>query len=589
MSADEGELDMGSTESTEIIDIPRRADRRVSRRGLLRLTGIAAAGIAASSLLAACGGDDPTPTTAPAAATTAPAGTTPPPAQNAEPTATTAAAAPTTATGEGRRGGTLRLGANVQQLLQLDPARISIGRIAGHLLPNLFSALVQFDEQLNVVPDLAESWEISGDGLNYSFKLREGLTFHNGDSLTAEDFVYTFNRTKDPALASPHANKLESITAAEAEDDLTFNLTFSAPFAPFLAVTCSRGPGRALTPVPRRAVEEIGNDEFLLKPVGCGPFRLIPETMQSQSGFEMEAWDDWYGGRPLLDKIVVQFIPEPASQVNALAAGDIDFMNEIPPQGYAQVEGNNQVIVDRVPGTNWIGVQFNVTRPPFDNRDARMAVAKAIDKDRFVQRARFGLADPSVGAIAPSFGWAAQTAETIAENPQAYDPEAAKALAESSGLVNAKPAILASASDDRNQQELRNQLLEIGVDIEIELLEAAVYNQRWQSGDYQFDIEGSVVDADPDDNVFNFFYPTGPWNSGGWKNDEVGRLLDLTRSSSDQAERAKAFQDVMDIAREEAAFGFLYHQFDLPGYRSNVKGYRQIPEMRYLETVWLDE
>jgi peptide/nickel transport system substrate-binding protein len=577
-----------------------RTDRRISRRGLLRLTGAAAAAVAVPSLLAACGDDDdPTATPAAAATTAAPATTpdaeatpTAPSAAGETPTAAGEAPTATAATGgepEGKRGGTLRLGANVQQLLQLDPARISIGRIAGHLLPQIFSALVQFDEQLNVVPDLAESWEISDDGLNYSFKLREGLMFHNGDSLTAEDFVYTFNRTQDPALASAHANKLESITSATAEDDLTFNVTFSEPFAPFLAVTCSRGPGRALTPVPRRAVEEIGDDEFLLKPVGCGPFRLIPETMQSQTGFEMEAWDDWYGGRPLLDKIVVQFIPEPASQVNALAAGDIDFMNEIPPQGYAQVEGNNQVIVDRVPGTNWIGVQFNVTRPPFDNRDARMAVAKAIDKDRFVERARFGLADTSVGAIAPSFGWAAQTADDLAENPQAYDPEAAKALAESSGLVNARPAILASASDDRNQQELRNQLLEIGVDIEIELLEAAVYNERWQSGDYQFDIEGSVVDADPDDNVFNFFYPGGPWNTGGWENDEVKRLLDLTRSSSDQAERAKAFQDIMDIAREEAAFGFLYHQYDLPGYRTNVKGYRQIPEMRYLETVWLDE
>lgn len=580
----------------DLMDDSRLLHKRTSRRSFLKFSGAATVVVSLSSLLAACGDDDPTPTSGgadatatpvgPAATSAGPAATSP---QSADVTPTMAAAATTTATGEGKQGGILILGVNVQQLLQLDPARISIGRVAGHLLPQIFSALVQFDEELGVVPDLAESWEISDDGLNYSFKLREGLMFHNGDSLTAEDFVYTFNRTKDPALASPHANKLATITAAEAEDDLTFNLTFSAPFAPFLATACSRGPGRALTPVPRRAVEEIGDDEFLLKPVGCGPFRLIPETMQSQSGFEMEAWDDWYGGRPLLDKIIVRFIPEPASQVNALAAGDIHFMNEIPPQGYAQVEGNDQVIVDQVPGTNWIAVQFNVTRPPFDNRDARMAVAKAIDKDRFVERARFGLAEPSVGAIAPSFPWAAQTAESLAENPQAYDPDAARELAQSSGLVDAKPSVLAGTGNDRDQQELRNQLLEIGVDIEIELLEAAVYNERWQSGDYQFDIEGSVVDADPDDNVFNFFYPGGPWNTGGWENDEVKELLDLTRASSDRAERAQAFQDIMDIAREEAVFAFLYHQFDLPGYRSTVKGYRKIPEMRYLETVWLDE
>ncbi|MBX6341349.1 MAG: ABC transporter substrate-binding protein, partial [Thermomicrobiaceae bacterium] len=298
-----------------------------------------------------------------------------------------------------KRGGTLTLGYNVQQLLQLDPARINIGRVAGELLPNLFSSLVQFDENLNVVPDLAEKWEVSNDGLVYTFHLRKGLKFHNGDPLTAQDFIYTFNRTKDPKLASPHANKLKGITKVDAPDDLTFVVTFSAPFAPFLATTCSRGPGRALTPVPKRVIDEIGNDEFLLKPVGCGPFKLVPETMDSQAGFTMEAWDEWYGGRPLLDKIVVKFIPEPASQVNALAAGDVDMLNEVPPQGVAQLEGNENVVVEKVHGTNWIAVQFNTTRPPFNNQDARMAVAKAIDRQKFIKNARFGLAEVSVGAI----------------------------------------------------------------------------------------------------------------------------------------------------------------------------------------------
>ncbi len=577
----------------ESIDTKDVLGRRTSRRALLRFAGAATATLGLGSLLAACGGDDdddsessdPTATTGGSAAqpTTAPGAT-------QAPQATAAGAAPTAAgDSDAKAGGTLTLGFNVQQLLQLDPARISIGRVAGHLLPNIFSALVQFDETLSVVPDLAESWDISDDGLNYSFKLREGLKFHNGDTLTSKDFVYTFNRTKDETLASPHANKLANITAAEAPDDLTFNLTFSAPFTPFLATTCSRGPGRALTPVPQRAVEEIGDEEFLLKPVGCGPFRLLPETMDSQSGFEMEAWDEWYGGRPLLDKIIVKFIPEPASQANAVAAGDIDFMNEIAPQNFAQLDGNDDVIVDQIPGTNWIAVQFNTTKPPFDNQDARMAIAKGIDREKFIERARFGLADVAVGAIAPAFPWATQTEADIPDNPQAYDPDAAKALAESSGLTGIKPKILASASDDRNQQEIRNQLLEIGVELELELVEAAIYNQRWQSGDYEMDVEGSVVDADPDDNVYNFFYPDGPWNTGKWNREEVGTLLDETRATTDQEKRAENFRKIMDIAREESPFVFLYHAFDLPTYRSHVKGFKKIPEMRYLESLWLDK
>ncbi len=294
--------------------------------------------------------------------------------------------------------------------------------MAGQIHANQFSALVQFDETLTIQPDLAESWEVSDDGLIYTFNLREGLTFHNGDPLMAEDFVYTYERTLDPALASAHASKLANITAAEAVDELTFQLTFSAPFGPFLAVACSRGPGRALTPVPRRAVEEIGNEEFLLKPVGCGPFVLDPDTMDPQGGFEMNAFENWYGGRPYLDKIVVTFIPEPASQANALAAGDIDMINEVPAQGYEQLEGADGVVLEQSPGTNWIGLQFNTTRPPWDQIDARLAVAKAIDKAEFIERARFGLAEASHGAIAPAFAWAYIPLDELEENAASVRP-----------------------------------------------------------------------------------------------------------------------------------------------------------------------
>ncbi|HET7034513.1 MAG TPA: ABC transporter substrate-binding protein [Thermomicrobiaceae bacterium] len=576
-------------------------ESRVTRRSMLGVVGAAGA----AGLLAACGSssNNTTPAATSAAsgggttATSAAAsgGTTPAATASASPAgsapgspAATAVAAATQAP-QGKKGGTLTYGYNVQQLLQLDPARISTGRVAGELLPQLFSALVQFDEKLNIVPDLAEKWDISNDGLNYTFHIRQGLKFHNGDPLTAKDFVYTYNRTLDPKLASPHANKLKGITKADAPDDQTFTLTFSAPFAPFLATTCTRGPGRALTPVPQKAVEQIGEDQFLLKPVGCGPFKLVPESMNAQSGFTMEAFDDWYAGRPLLDKIVVKFIPEPSSQVNALAAGDIDAMNEVPPQGYAQLQGNDNVEVLKVHGTNWIAVQFNTATAPFNNQDARMAIAKGIDRDQFIKTALFGLAEPSVGAIAPAFAWATQTEADLKDDPEKFDVDAAKQLAESSGLTKIKPELLAGASDHRNEDTLRNLILKIGVDINLVLLQDADYNNRWQNGQYQMAIQGSVVDADPDDNDYNFFYPDGPWNTGKWNKPEAKQFLDDERATTDQARRAKDFQDLQDLARKEAAFAFLYHAYYLPGFQKYVKGYRQIPEIFYAETIWLDK
>ncbi|HEX5163916.1 MAG TPA: ABC transporter substrate-binding protein [Thermomicrobiales bacterium] len=589
--------------------LAKLTERVATRRSVLKFAVATAGTLGVTGLLAACGGDDddddddggttpaatsgtssePTATTAASGGaspeTTASAGT------SDEPTATAAAGAPTTATGggEGKQGGTLTLGFNVQQLLQLDPARISTGRVAGQLSCNLSSALVQFDETLAIQPDLAESWEVSDDGLVYTFHLRDGLTFHNGDPLKAEDFVYTFNRTQDEALASPHANKLANINKAEAVDELTFEMTFNDPFGPFLAVACSRGPGRALAPIPKRAVDEIGEDEFLLKPVGSGPFMLVPDTMDPQGGFEMVAFENWYGGRPFLDKIVVKFIPEPASQANALAAGDIDMINEVPAQGWDQLEGADGVVLEQSPGTNWIGLQFNTTRPPWDQIDARLAIAKAINKDEFVEKARFGLADPSHGAIAPAFAWAFVPLDQLEENPQAYDLDEAKSMAEATGVLDAKPKLLTGAADDRNEQQIRNQLQDLGIDVELDKVEDAVYNDRWQNGDYDWAINGSVVDADPDDNDFNFFYPDGPWNTGKWNNDQAKQLLDAERATSDQDARAKAFQDLMYLTLKEAPLAFLYHQFDMVGYRDFVKDYVKIPEMRYLERVWLDK
>lgn len=590
---------------------------RVSRRTLMRLAAVTGA-VPFASWLAACGGDDddddddtggsdatdePTeaesdggmgdedePTATSAGEEEEPtegAGSSGQVATTGPVSGTASEATPTEITGA-RQGGTLRLGyGTVTQILTLDPAQVTQGVVAGELISNLFSSLVQFDENLGLVADLAETWTVSEDGMDYTFNLREGLLFHNGDTLTAPDFVYTYERTMDEEFASPHANKLELVTEITAVDELTLNIKLSAPFAPFLAVACSRGPGRALTPISRRAIEEMGNEAFGLEPVGCGPFKIVPGSAEIGVGFEMEAFEEWYGGRPLLDRVIVQIIPEPSSQASALEAGDVDMLNIVNTTSVEQLRANSDITVVEAPGTSWSGLTMNFNRPPWDDVRARMAVSKAIDRQDFVERTFLGLAIPAHSAIAPAFGWVYHAEDP--DNPQAYDLDEAKRLAEEVGLAGTKAVLMALSDNSRQQEVIRNALAEIGVEVEIQPLQSAALNERWLAGDFDLHINGSVVDADPDDGHYNFFHSQGPWNVYGYNNPEADELIAQTRALSDIDERREAWLRLEKVLQADVAYAFLSHTIDFTAFRNNVKGYRRIPEMRLLETVWIDE
>lgn len=486
------------------------------------------------------------------------------------------------------QGGTLRVGFLISQIVTLDPQQLSQGVVAGSILPSIFSSLVQFDQDLGLIPDLAETWEVTPDGLGYTFTLREGLTFHNGDPLTSEDVRYTYERTINPDFASPHANKLALVDSFDTPDERTVTLTLSAPFAPFLAVACTRGPGRALTPVPRRAVEEMGDEQFGITPVGSGPFAVVADSVEVGRGFEMTAFENWYGGRPYLDAIDVRLIPEASSAVSALEAGDVDLIDPAPATLFEQLASNPDLIVVEGPSTSWRGVVMNRNRPPWDNLDARMAVAKALDRQQFVDTGFFGLAIPSVGAIAPAFGWAYLPPDQV-DDPQAYDLDAAKALAEKAGILGAKPVVISSEEiGQRPTEVLRTQLVALGLDPQVDFQQAAAFNERWQAGDYDMFLHGSVVDADPDDGHWNIFYSDGPWNTFGFKSEEADRLLVATRETSDQAERASLFQELQRVLQSDVAAGFAYHPKDLVAMTSAVAGLPAIPEQRYYEKVSLE-
>lgn len=426
---------------------------------------------------------------------------------------------------------------------------------------------------------------MSDDGLVYTFSLRQGVTVHNGDPFTSADVVYTYERTANPDLASPHANKFAPLDSVEAPDDSTVVFTFSTAYAPFLANTLSRGPGRAVTIVNKRAVEELGDEQYGILPNGTGPFRITRHDVNAR--IDLEAFEDHWGGRPFLDKVGITLIPEPASAISALEAGDIDFLDIVPNQGVAQLEGNDEIVLDQTPSTSWTGLNLNQTRTPWENIDARMAVAKAIDREDFIERGQFGLALLSHGPLTPGVGWAYR--ESDPDNPQAFDLEAAKELAASSGVEGLTVEILATAAGERNAEIVRLQLVEIGLTVNIDIVQGNVWNERWLAGDYDMMVNGSVTDPDPDDSVWNFFYSEGPWNTYGYISEQADALLVQQREILDRDERRTVLHELEDVFQAEVPFVFMSHNPDIAGYYTYVKGFVHVPEARALETVWLDQ
>jgi peptide/nickel transport system substrate-binding protein len=217
-----------------------------------------------------------------------------------------------------------------------------------------------------------------------------------------------------------------------------------------------------------------------------------------------------------------------------------------------------------------------------------MAVAKAVDRDDLNDKAFFGRAIPSVGFIAPAFGWVYRPPEEV-DDRQAFNLDEAKQLAEAAGLAGLQPGLIGTADDQRVTETLRNQLTEIGLDIQLDQMQTNAYVERRTAGDYDMVILGSVVDADPDDGCWNYFHSTGPSNSYAYNNPEADRLADAQRQSSDQAERAVLLQELQALVAGEAVYAFLYHYPDVTGFYTYVQGYKSIPEQRYLETIWLDQ
>lgn len=557
---------------------------KMSRRAILRL--MAAAGMLSLSdvLLSACAGQP----IAPQPAVQLPQAEEAPAEQAA---AAAAEAAPA--------GGELVCGwAGTAEITTLDPAQIN-QVLQFQIASNVLSGLTHINPDLTAEGDLATEWEVSEDGLEWTFKLREGVTFHNGDPFTADDVIFTFNRSKDPEQ-SIHSAVLANMTDVQKVDDLTVKLILEKPQASLLVKTLERSSGRAMTIVNKRALEELGTEQYGLTPVGTGPFRVTEH--QLGQGVVIEKFEDYYDPeRPKLDKVTFIPIPEAEPLAAAIEAGDIQLIggNGAPAELIDRFVANPDLVVSEIVGPGFQSMFINPWREPFVVSDfnkpiaelkqengfkVRLALAKAFDRDEFIERALFGRGRPAFGSVNPAMRFFFDTGinET---SEQRFNLEEARQLLAEAGYPDGEgfPTLkLLVIPNGRREGEVIVNMYKnnLGIDIELDVKDFTVQIEDGNTMNFDLMRLGSGGDFDPDDALVDWMQTTSKFNGpnrsidemafGFFSSSEVDELTELERVETDLDKRKALVQQANKLTSDKVATIFTHHPLDILVYRTEV-------------------
>lgn len=482
--------------------------------------------------------------------------------------------------GEPKRGGTLLVGLSADPA-ELDPHKTSL-TAAWHVLEFVYDTLVTTNEALEPVPALAESWDISDDGLTYTFNLRQGVTFHNGRELVAEDVKYSYERILDPETASPHSSDLESISEIEIPDDSTVVVTLNAPDSSFIAKLM----GTSLAIVPKEVVEE--NGDLMQVMVGTGPFTFVEYVPNSVVKLEANP-DYWEEGKPYVDAMEMQIIPDNTARTTALVTETVHFIEYAPVQDLPMLESDNDLVVTGDENTNIRYMAVNVSREPFDKPEVREAIAKVIDRGPIIDSAVFG-AGTATNILFPETYWAGFASEI----PEP-DIEGAKQLLADAGYPDGFKTTIHSWAQypflSNAAIVIQEQLKQIGIEAELDFQENAIYLENYFAGNFDLSVTGTSAYVDPNDVVLANFITDGSNNGIGYSNPEMDELIEKGMEETDQEARAEIYKRIQEIILEDNPWINLFIANQYEAMRSYVKGYVHIPTGSNvsLKDAWLDQ
>lgn len=433
---------------------------------------------------------------------------------------------------------------------------------------NIYSRLLTQEADLSLSPDLAESYEMSEDGKEYTFALRQGVKFHNGREMVAEDVVYSFDRIRDPDGASVAKNYFKSVVSVEAVDTYSVKFTLDNPDATFLSYLAN--PYSAI--VPKEVVEEYG--DLKNNPCGTGPFKMKEYIEGNQ--IVLERNPDYYDAdKVYLNTITYSFITDEASRLAALRTGAAHIA-VMPPSQLALVEGNADIVVMDCPSQNYDYLGFNLEKEPFNDVRVRHAISLLVNREEYGDLIYEGFA-PITGPVPVSMTrWAL---DVSGNEWYSNDVEKAKTLLEEAGYPDGFTMTIVAGINQETidgAQLLKSQLERGGITVEIVVLERAQYIDAWSNfagSEYDAMIGMNGGGVDPDRSLTFFFNTQSSANVWGYNNPKIDELGAEGKAALTEAARKEVYDEMQEIILEDLPTLFLVVPPQYFFVQSNVEGF----------------
>ena len=508
--------------------------------------------------------------------------------------ATTAAPKVVTTLPQPARGGTL-VAAISADPGQLNPAITTSGAVhsASELM---YNGLVEINDSGKLVPELAESWTVnSGD---YTFKLRKGVTWHDGQPFTAADVKYTFEDPLPKYHARARASLLDAVSSIETPDPYTVIFRFFKPYSAFLQqLNVTEAP---ILPAHLYKGTDATRNPYNLKPVGTGPF--VFDSYKPGAELRLKANKAYFkAGLPYLDAVVLRVIPDAGNQLIALEAGEVDFLYGVNGADLSRVKANKSFstieTLTNPGGTNCImSVSFNLEKAIFADQRVRQAVLQGLDRKQFLDRILFGQGKVAIAPIASGIGFAHANDLKV----PGYDKAAAAKLLDDAGwkLSGSGPRVADGVAGIRNGTPLRfrflsfptfalygqlikAQLAEVGIDVQLETADNAPFADRvFVRRDFDTNVISYCNGTDPEIGVRRMYDsaqigPVAFSNSSAYRNPEVTKLFEAAATRDSTTTRSGIYHKIQEILVEDLPYIWLVETTSTRVYQSTCSGFSE--------------